>query len=45
MEFEITCQCCDRSIECDGESDDPDTALDCECGARYAVTISLIRGA
>lgn len=44
MEFEITCQCCDRSIECDGD-DDPDAAVDCECGARYAVTISLIRGA
>jgi hypothetical protein len=43
MEFEITCQYCDRSIECDG--DDGDAAVDCECGARYAVTISLIRGA
>ncbi|WP_269453336.1 MULTISPECIES: hypothetical protein [Halobacteriales] len=43
MEFEITCQCCGRSIECDG--DEPDTTVDCERGARYAVAISLLRRA
>jgi hypothetical protein len=43
MEFEVTCQCCDRSIECGGD-DGPDAAVDCECGARYAVTISLFQG-
>ena len=43
MRFEISCQCCERGIERTDESDEPDTTVDCECGARYAVTVSLLR--
>ncbi|WP_255479230.1 hypothetical protein [Natronomonas sp. LN261] len=42
MRFTMDCLCCDGQLEYDGDGE-PNTAISCECGSRYAVTVSLIR--
>jgi hypothetical protein len=43
MELEICCVSCGTDIGCDAGGDGLNATVDCECGARYAVTISRIR--
>lgn len=44
MEFELSCANCGTDLEYGVNSEKINTTVDCECGARYAVTISLLTG-
>jgi len=45
MRVEISCVDCGTAIEYDSDSDEPSGTVSCDCGARYAITISQLRTA
>ena len=44
MDFKLSCESCGMDVEYDSNETELNTAVDCDCGARYVVTISMIRG-